>query len=78
MGVELIYLVNDEVRKTRTTASTLETTVRAHPDIKFYSINHNSPHKEWLIYVVHGGKVISYPALIKPVKLLTYLLLTDI
>ena len=78
MEVELIYLVNGEVRRIRTKNSGIPSIVRDYPDTKFYSINHNGPHKEWLIYVVHGGKVISYPALFKPVKLLTLLLLTDI
>ena len=78
MGIELLCLVNGEARKIRTTASRIESIVREHPYTKFYSINHNSPHKEWLIYVLHGGKVAYYPALFKPVKLLTYLLLTDI
>ena len=78
MGIELIYLANDEVRKIHTTASRIDSIVREHPYTKFYSINYKSPHKEWIIYVIHGGKVFSYPALFKPVKLLTLLLLTDI
>lgn len=78
MEVELIYLLNDEVRKVRTQTYRIESIVREYPYIRFYSINYKSPHKEWLIYEIHGGRLISYPALIKPVKLLTYLLLTDI
>ena len=78
MDIELLCLVNGEARKIRTKKSRIPSIVREHPDTKFYCNYHNGPLKEWLIYTVHQGKVISYPALIKPVKLLTYLLLTDV
>lgn len=78
MVVELIYLVNDEVIKVRVQTNRIESIVREYPCTRFYSINHKSPHKEWIVYVLHGEKVVSYPTLFKPVKLLTLLLLTDI
>lgn len=77
MGVELIYSVNNEVRRIRTKNSGIPSIVREYPNTLFYCNYRNGPLKEWVIYTVHEGNVISYPALFKPVKLLTYLLLTD-
>lgn len=78
MDVELLCLVNDEARRIHTQTNRIASIVRENPNIKFYYINHTSPHKEWIVYGIQGREVVAYPALFKPVKLLTYLLLTDV